>query len=87
MPDSPVADVTTVIACEDPETSKLGLSANVEIFTEESISAAKESANKPIMTSTRLSRNLDPNDITAPVKQNKKDRTLSTSKATIVRFW
>ena len=87
MPDSPVADATNVIACEDPETSKLGLSANVEIFTEESISAAKESANKPIMTSTRLSRNLDPNDITAPVKQNKKDRTLSTSKATIVRFW
>ena len=76
MPDSPVADVTTVIACEDPETSTLELSANVDIFTEESISAAKESANKPIMTSTRLSRNLDPNDITAQVKRNSYIRIL-----------
>ena len=76
MPDSPVADVTTVIACEDPETSTLELSANVDFFTEESKSAAKESANKPIMTSTRLSRNLDPNDITAQVKQNSYIRIL-----------
>ena len=87
MHDLSVADVIKAVVCEDPETSKPESSGDVEILNEESKSAAKESANKPIMTSTRLSRNLDPNDITAPVKQNKKDRTLSTSKATIVRFW
>ena len=53
-----MADATTVIACEDRETSKLELPANVEIFTEESKSAAKESANKPTMTSTKLSSKL-----------------------------
>ena len=58
MNDLSVADVIKAVVCEDPETSKPESSGDVEIFTEESKSAAKESANKRIMTSTKLSSKL-----------------------------